>query len=103
MVKRNNNNNNIRITLVFLNFFHTYFLIYLFFFKGTNMCANKTLCQHLCFALSETTYKCGCATGFDLDPKDSSSCIDAKSFLLYATTTGYNLSYFNSFFSLLFP
>ena len=61
------------------------------FDAGNNSCWDQSLCEHLCFALNETEYRCQCATGFVLDPKDNRTCRGAKSFLLFSTTTGKNI------------
>ena len=78
----------------FLSFIHIHF-----YFTGNNSCWNQTLCEHLCFALDETEYRCECATGFVPNPKDNRTCLGAKSFLLFSTTTGKNIILIKNLFS----
>lgn len=53
---------------------------------GSNNCAvGKKQCEQLCFALSEQTSKCGCATGYTLNP-DKRTCAGSNTFLLFSTT-----------------
>lgn len=52
---------------------------------GNNSCSvNKGGCQHLCLSLSNTKYKCRCATGYHTDPSDPKKCIGVKEFIFYS-------------------
>ena len=51
--------------------------------KGYHPC-SKSNCSHLCLPLSDTTYTCRCATGYNPDPQDSTKCISVQEFIFYS-------------------
>lgn len=53
--------------------------------KGSHPCQiNKGGCQHLCLPISSNGYTCKCATGYNRDPKNASSCIAVDEFIFYS-------------------
>ncbi|KAF5306597.1 hypothetical protein FQR65_LT18530 [Abscondita terminalis] len=52
---------------------------------GSHPCGtNKGGCMHLCLPISDKTYNCKCATGYNVDPRDPKSCISISSYLFYS-------------------
>lgn len=52
---------------------------------GVHPCSNnKGSCEHLCIPINSTSFTCKCATGYHVDPKNSSSCIGVPLFLFYS-------------------
>lgn len=52
---------------------------------GTSACGkDKGACEHLCLPLGPTAYKCRCATGYKIRPKDIKKCVGVEEFLFYS-------------------
>ena len=53
--------------------------------KGSNACSHKNGgCQHLCVPVSESSVKCMCSVGYNVNKDDPTRCIPVHNFLMYA-------------------